>query len=394
MVSGVHVGNIWSLASNNLKDFHFSTLLFVLRIHLKKNTHTVDKRLLFLTIVLTVIGLIAVADASAPIAVSDFADKYYFVKQQLIWATAGFFLLFVFANIKYKFWEKFATAAFIASIILLLMVLIPGLGTYAFGAKRWLRVGSISFQPSEFVKFTLSVYIARIVSEGKKTIAYFTPIILVAILVMLQPDLGTTLVIVTIGMAEIFISGANLLPYFAAIISSFFLSLVLIMTSKYRKARLLTFIKQTQDPLGIGYHMRQVLIGLGVGGFFGVGLGQSRQKYLFLPQTATDSIFAIIAEETGFLGASLLIIIYLAFIFRILKIARNSQDSFSKIISVGFAAWIGGQTFLNIGSMVAVIPLTGITLPFVSYGGSSLVAVLAAVGVLLNISKYEKSGKG
>jgi cell division protein FtsW len=189
-------------------------------------------------------------------------------------------------------------------------------------------------------------------------------------------------------MVQIFVSGIGLIYFFGAIVASTVTGFVLIVASEYRRERLLTFITQTRDPLGRGYHIRQVLFALGTGGFFGLGLGNSRQKYLFLPETATDSIFAVIAEEVGFLGSSILVLIFAFFIFKCFKIAGNAPDKFSKIFTVGIIAWIGGQMFLNIGSMTAVVPLTGIPLPFISYGGSSLVAVLMAVGIILNISKY------
>jgi cell division protein FtsW len=205
---------------------------------------------------------------------------------------------------------------------------------------------------------------------------------------MLQPDLGTTMIIAVISMSQIFISGVNLFYFVGAVIAGVGASLLLILTSEYRKARLLTFLQQNGDPLGRDYHIRQILYALGAGGFFGVGLGQSKQKFLFLPETATDSIFAIIAEEIGFVGASLIIFTFIFFTLRILKIAQKAPDRFSQVFAVGIAAWIGGQVFLNLGSMVAVVPLTGIPLPFISYGGNALVSILSGIGILLNISKH------
>jgi len=360
------------------------------RINVKKKSYSIDRKLLVISVALTAIGLVAIADVSAPIAIADFYDKYYFVKQQMVWAVVGLAMLVILANVKYTFWEYLAAPLFYASLFLLLLVFVPGLGSYVYGARRWLILGPISFQPSEFVKLSLSLYLAKVVSKDKKIFANFLPIIIVSILVMLQPDLGTTLVLVSIGMAEIFVSGVSLAPYLIAIVISVLSSFLLVITSKYRKARLFTFINQAQDPLQVEYHMRQVLIALGAGGVFGVGLGQSRQKYLFLPQTATDSIFAVIAEETGFVGASLLVVFYLFFVLAVFRISRNAPDKFSQTFSVGVATWLGFQAFLNIGSMVAVVPLTGITLPFISYGGSSLVSVLIAIGIILNISKYAK----
>ncbi|MBU0569585.1 putative lipid II flippase FtsW, partial [Patescibacteria group bacterium] len=310
-------------------------------------------------------------------------------KQQLFWAAIGLIFLLIFANIKYTFWKKIAVPLYYVSLCTLILVFIPGFGTRLLGAKRWLSLGPISLQPSEFVKLTLALYLAKLTSTDlNKPHIYFIPIALTAFLVILQPDFGTTIVIAAIGMAQIFVSGINLIYFLSAISLSAVAGTILVITSKYRRERLMTFITQTQDPLGKGYHVRQILLALGTGGFFGLGLGQSRQKYLFLPETAADSIFAVIAEEVGFLGSTILLLIFAFFIFKCLKIAGCAPDKFSKIFIVGVVAWIGGQTFLNIGSMLAVIPLTGIPLPFISYGGSSLVAVLMAVGIIVNISKH------
>jgi cell division protein FtsW len=367
----------------------------VRKIRLKKQKNTIDRKLLFSTLLLTLLGLVAVADASAPIALSSFSDKFYFVKQQAIWGAIGLLLLFLFSKIHYSFWEKIAIPLFIASVILLLAVLIPGIGTEALGARRWILLAPISFslQPSELAKLALAVYFAKAASKDKKLLSYFIPLALLTLLIMLQPDLGTSLVIIGEGLSQIFLAGINLFHFFGTTLLAVFASLVLILTSDYRKGRLLTFLEQTQDPLGKGYHIKQVLLALGAGGILGVGLGQSRQKYLFLPEAATDSIFAVIAEETGFIGAAILVFLFSFFIFRGFKIIGNAPDKFSQILSAGIVTWIGGQAILNIASMVALVPLTGIPLPFLSYGGSSLTMVLLATGILLNISRYESKTK-
>jgi cell division protein FtsW len=205
--------------------------------------------------------------------------------------------------------------------------------------------------------------------------------------------LGTTIIVGAIGMTQIFLSGINLFYFFGAAALGGLAGFLLIVTSSYRKARLLSFLEQTQDPLGRSYHIRQILLALGSGGLFGVGLGQSRQKFLFLPEAATDSIFAIIAEEVGFIGAAVLLVLFALWVYKGLKIVRAAPDKFSQILSAGIVAWIGGQTFLNIGSMVALVPLTGVPLPFISYGGSALVMVLLASGILLNISRHVTHSK-
>lgn len=363
------------------------------KIRLKKQRKTQDTKLLLLTLALTALGLIAVADASAPIALKTFSDKFYFLKQQAVWGAIGLVFLVVFSKIHYSFWEKIATPFFLASIVLLILVLIPGVGSKALGARRWIVAGPLTFQPSELIKLSLAVYLAKVAAKDKKLLAYFIPIGLASGLIMLQPDLGTAIVVGAIGMVQIYIAGISFFYFIGAMLAAFLAGFLLIMVSEYRRARLITFLQQTQDPLGKGYHIRQILFALGAGGLFGVGLGQSRQKYLFLPEAATDSIFAVVAEEVGFIGAFLLIFLFAAFVYIGLRIMKNAPDKFSRILAAGLITWIGGQVLLNIASMIALTPLTGIPLPFFSYGGSSLTTVLLATGILLNISRYESKPK-
>ena len=358
------------------------------KIRLKKQSKKFDKNLFILAILLTVLGLVAVADASAPIALSTFSDEFYFLKQQAVWGVLGLILLAVISRIHYSFWEKFAVPIFIASTVTLILVLIPQLGVSLLGARRWLVFGPISFQPSEFAKLALALYLAKVASKNKVLLSYLVPIGLFAGLIMMQPDLGTTVVVSTIGLVQMFVAGLPLLNLVGVVSAGGILSFVLIITSDYRRDRLLTFFEQTQDPLGRGYHIRQILFALGSGGLLGVGLGQSRQKYLFLPEAATDSIFAVIAEEVGFVGASILILMFAYFVYRGLAVVRKAPDKFSQILSAGIVTWIGGQAWLNVAAQVAIVPVTGIPLPFFSYGGSSLTAVLGATGILLNISRY------
>ena len=360
------------------------------KIKLSKQKFSFDRNLLILVLVFVFVGLIAVADASAPQAQNMFGDKFYLFKQQLMWAGVGVVALLVTSKINYKLWEKIATPFFIFSLILLVLVLLPHLGFKALGARRWIDTGFFSIQPSELIKISLAMYLAKVASKGKTTLAYFLPLVIVVTHIMLQPDLGTTMVVAILGLSQIFVSGVNWLYFAGAILTGTLGTIGLILVSPYRKERLLTFLQMERDPLGSSYHIRQVLLGLGSGGIFGVGLGASRQKYLFLPEASTDSIFAVIAEELGLIGAVCLILLFGLFIYKGLVIAMRAPDPFSKVLATGITAWIGGQAFLNIASMVAIVPLTGIPLPFISYGGSSLVTILFACGILLNISKYSK----
>lgn len=350
----------------------------------------IDKPFFVLSLILTLLGIIAIADASAPIAIRDFSDKFYFAKQQVYSAILGIVFFIASIKIHYKIWEKYASILFFAVIFTLVLVLIPGLGISALGAQRRIDLGPASFQPSEFLKLTIAIYIAKVASKNKKILAYLFPIFLSVSLIMLQPDLGTTLVIIGIGFVQMFISGVNLFHMGIFTLGGGGIMTLLILLSDYRRERLLTFFEQTRDPLGKSYHIRQILIALGSGGIFGVGLGNSRQKYLFLPETATDSIFAVLAEELGFIGSSTLILVFAYFTYRGIRIAIRAPDNFSKVLAGGLVAWIGGQAFLNIAAMLAIVPLTGIPLPFISYGGSSLIAILISCGILLNISKYGK----
>jgi cell division protein FtsW len=360
---------------------------------LSKQSKSIDRNFLILILVFVAVGLIAVADASAPQALNTYGDKFFLLRQQAIWAGIGLVVFFIASKIRYSFWEKVATPFFLVSIALLLIVLLPNFGFKALGARRWIQLSLFSFQPSELIKLSLAMYLAKVASKNKKTLSYFVPVVISCGLIMLQPDLGTTLVIALMAFAQIFVSGVNFFYFLGAVAAGGVGTLGLILTSSYRKERLLTFFESTRDPLGKSYHIRQILLGLGSGGLLGVGLGASRQKYLFLPEASTDSIFAVIAEELGVIGAVAIIALFGYFIYKGLKIAISAPDKFSQVFAVGITAWIGGQAFLNIAAMVALVPLTGIPLPFISYGGSSLVTVLLGCGILLNIGKYGHTTK-
>ncbi|HWA51942.1 MAG TPA: putative lipid II flippase FtsW [Patescibacteria group bacterium] len=349
------------------------------------------RTLLVLTIVLTFLGLFAVADASAPQALAYFHDSFYYLKEQIVWAILGFAAMFAAMIIDYSVWKKFASIFFAINVVLLLVVLIPGIGSRVLGARRWISIGSFTLQPSELIKVSIIFYIAKLADLKKPFLNLILPIALVAGLIMFEPDLGTTIVVITIGLTQLFVAGVSLIPFAATGIVGGLIGFLLTITSSYRRARLETFLNASSDPLNpSNYHIRQVLIALGSGGFFGVGLGQGKQKYLFLPESATDSVFANIAEELGFLGAIVVIGLLCFFIYKCMQIATHAPDNFSTIVATGIIAWFCAQIFLNLASMVALIPLTGVPLPFFSYGGSSLTVILFSVGVLLNISKHAK----
>lgn len=349
------------------------------------------QRLLIITIILSFLGILAVADTSAPSSLAYFKDSFYFVKSQLVWLVFGIALLIIGLIVDYHIWKKFASLFFVVNLVLLFAVLIPGIGNKVLGARRWISIGQFTIQPSELIKLSLIFYLAKLAELKKPFLNLILPLGLVAALVMLEPDLGTTIAIITIGFVQLFVSGVPILPFILTGISGIFLGFLIIITSAYRRARLTNFLQLIENPLSsTNYHVRQILIALGSGGLFGVGLGQGRQKYLFLPESATDSVFANIAEELGFLGSLIVIALLLAFIYEILKITTNAPDHFGTLVGAGITAWMCVQIFLNIASMVALIPLTGVPLPFFSYGGSNLTVILFAIGVLLNISKHAK----
>lgn len=348
------------------------------------------KSFFYLILLLVVIGLVFIADISTPQALNYFNDKFYFLRQQAVWAGIGIVAMLIISNIHYSFWKKIAVPFFAVSVLMLIVVLIPSLSLKALGARRWISIGNINFQPSEVIKLSLALYLAKVAeAKNKSPIAFFAPLALVSGLIMLQPDLGTTLVVAFIGIIQIFVSGVPIMYFLGSLLVGIVSLVILIIFSPYRRDRLMTFLQVTSDPLGKEYHIRQILLALGSGGLFGLGIGQSRQKYLFLPEASTDSIFAAIAEEIGFIGSIALVLLFAYFVFRAMKIASNAPDQFSRILSLGITAWIGGQIILNLSSMTALTPLTGIPLPFFSYGGTSLLMILASCGILLNISKYE-----
>lgn len=363
------------------------------QVRLRKQALNIDLKLLVLVLVIVIIGLAAVADASAPYAIRKFDDEFFFLKHQGQWAVVGVFGMFVASQLKYTIWEKWAKHIFAANLILLLLVLIPGVGSTISGATRWIVVGPVSIQPSELLKLTMAMYLAKVASSDKGPLSYFLPLGLGAFLVMLQPDLGTTISIGIIGMTQIFLAGVPLMFIGGSASLGLIGAIVLILSSDYRRARLMTFLSADSDPLGKSYHVRQILIALGTGGMFGVGLGQSRQKYSFLPEPETDSIFAVIAEEVGFVGSVLFLLLLFAFVYRSIMIIKNAPDRFSFILGAGIIAWIAGQMLINISAIVVLVPLTGLPLPLISYGGSSLTTVLFGIGIILNISKHAKQSK-
>ncbi|MEK9201050.1 MAG: putative peptidoglycan glycosyltransferase FtsW [Patescibacteria group bacterium] len=337
-----------------------------------------------------VFGVIMVGNSSVVTAVRDFSDKWYYFKLQLGWAGLGMLAFLFLSNFNHKRLEPWAVPFMAISMLLLVAVLIPGLGLNLLGARRWIGLGLFSFQPAEVAKLAICIYLAVLFKKPYRFLQFLAPVVVVSGLIMLEPDLGTTITIVGTAFFMYLGTGGKLLHLTAAVPIGILAVLLLIYVSPYRMARLKTFFDHTSDPLGASYQIRQSLIGIGSGGFLGRGLGQSRQKYEFLPEVNTDSIFAVITEELGFVGAICLIFGYLLLIITGLQVSEHSQNIFSKNLSLGLTCLVGIQAFINLSSLLALFPLTGIPLTFVSYGGTSLVTALSASGILVNIAKSEK----
>jgi cell division protein FtsW len=332
-----------------------------------------------------------VGNVSAVEAYRDFGDKFHFFRLQAQWLALGLVAFSAAAIFPYQKWLKLVPLLLFLGLLGLILVVLPRFGFLRFGARRWLNLAGINFQPSELAKLAFITYLAAYLVKKKKIWPLFLISSLILILVMLQPDFGTAFIILASGFVVYFVAGAPLGHVLVLALAGFLGSLFLILFSPYRKERLLTFLDPFRDPLGASYHISQALIALGSGGLFGLGLGQSRQKYEYLPAVTTDSIFAIIAEELGFLGASFLILTFVFLIWRGLRIAQLSSDPFGRFLASGITAWIGIQTLVNLAAMVSLAPLTGAPLPLISYGGSSLILILTALGILANISKQTLS---
>lgn len=342
-----------------------------------------------LTIILLLLGVVAVYNASIVEAFQNFNDRFYFAKQQFIWASFGVVVMLIASRFPLEWLRRLAPLFFVFALILMVVVLIPGVTPKIMGARRWIVIGGINLQPSELMKPALIVYLASYLSKPRPVTAFLVLIGIVVGLTMLQPDLGTTIIITATGFLLYYFSGAPLKHILSIGSLGALTGSLLILLSPYRRARLLTFLDPTTDPLGSSYHINQVLLALGTGGLTGVGLGRSRQKYNYLPEATTDSIFAVIAEETGFIGAMVLVTLLLLLILMLYKIAFHAKPGFQQLLAAGIASWIACQAVLNIAAMIALVPLTGIPLPLISYGGSALITTLAAIGLSINIGRHQ-----
>lgn len=353
---------------------------------------------MIVTFSLLAIGLTMVYSASAVWANFKFEDSFYFAKRQMLFAGVGIIAMFYIMNVDYWTWRSWSKVLIIACFILLILVLIPGIGRVRNGSQSWIGVGAFSIQPSEFMKLAMIAFLAKYLSERQKLITSFKKGLLPSLslvflafgMIMLQPDLGTGTVMVGTSIVMIFISGARIIHFAGLALLGVAGFVGLVLSAPYRIKRITSFLDPWQDPLGSGFQIIQSLYAIGPGGLFGLGLGQSRQKFFYLPEPQTDFIFAILAEELGFIGGSFILLLFSLLLWRGIRIALGAPDLYGSFLAVGIVAMVAIQVMINIGVVTGLMPVTGITLPFLSYGGSSLTLMLMAIGVLLNISRYSR----
>ncbi|MBP7007126.1 MAG: putative lipid II flippase FtsW [Candidatus Pacebacteria bacterium] len=359
--------------------------------------HKFDKFFLIVVLILISLGLLMFISASLGVLAKD-ANTFrnILVSQLVLGLGAGFVGMYFALKINYKFWRRWSFFIFIGSIILTGAVFLPGLGMEHGGAMRWLQIGSFSFQPAEILKFGFIIYFAAWLSWAKNRVQDFKFGILplcimlgiIALILFKQPDTKSFILITITGVSMLFIAGVPM-KYIVGVglIVSIGLS-ALVFFTPYLQQRLKTFIDPSADPKGSSYQIQQSLIAIGSGGMFGRGLGQSIQKFSYLPESHGDSIFAVLGEELGFIGAFATVILYLLFALRGLRISNRSPDQFSRLLVAGIVILITAQSFMNIASITGVFPLTGVPLVFMSQGGTSLMIALAAIGIVLQISKF------
>ncbi|NUM25177.1 MAG: putative lipid II flippase FtsW [Candidatus Buchananbacteria bacterium] len=362
----------------------------------KRFGKTPDYFLAGLFFVIILFGLLMLSSASSVSSFREYNDVYFFLKRQIIRGFLPGLALFVFFTVvNYRTWEKFTVPIFGLALLLLVMVLIPGIGATYNQSQSWISIGGLSFQPSEVVKLLLILSLAGWFSYRGEAMTGdfwngFLPFLVILGLVgglVALSDLGTAIVIVAIAVVIYFVAGARIRHVISLVVLGFGAAAVLIAKAPYRAERLMTFLNPELDPLGFGYHINQAFLAIGSGGLFGLGFGQSRQKFAYLPEVMGDSIFAIIAEELGFIFAASLIVLFLLLAWRGLKLAKKVEDDYARYIVVGIIGWFTWQAFFNIAAMIGLMPLTGIPLPFISYGGTALASAMAAAGILINISR-------
>ena len=360
-----------------------------------KDIKKINYILLLTVIILSIFGVIMIYSSSSIWAEYKFDDPFKYMKMQGLFLIIGIILMIAISKIPYTYYLKKTNIILGVCLLLLILVIIPGIGTVRNGSRSWFGIGSLGIQPSEFAKLGLLIFTSKYLSKNPKIINNIKtgvfPILIILFLIfgliMLQPDFGTGTIIVVSIIALLFVSGVKLSFFTISIIIGIIGVAGLIIIAPYRLARILSFLNPWQDPLGSGFQIIQSLYAIGPGGLLGLGFGNSIQKHFYLPEPQTDFIFAVISEEFGFMGILIVAVLFLTIIYCCIKISLKTEDRFAKYLSFGIIFQLAFQTILNLMVVVGLIPVTGVTLPFLSYGGSSLLVSMASIGIILNISK-------
>jgi cell division protein FtsW len=350
-------------------------------------------------VALNLLGLAMVLSASSVSSLYDGTDTWYHFRRQGTWIALGTVALLIFRLVDYRFLRRLVPLALGGTIILLMAVLVPGIGTEAKGATRWIGVGPIAFQPTELLKIAMVLYTADLLAKRDHALHLasqtLVPVLIVfsgfGLLVLMQPDLGTVIVTGGITVGVLFAGGVALGPLLGASTAGGGVALTLAMTADYRRDRLLAFLDPWDDPLNTGYQTIQSQVGVANGGLTGVGIGEGRAKWGYLPEAHTDFIYAVVGEEMGFVGSVMVLGLFASLAVVGIRIALRAPDRFGMLVAVGIVVWMILQAVVNVGAVVGVLPITGVPLPFVSFGGTSLLVGMASVGVLLNIGRQGRA---
>lgn len=345
-------------------------------------------------------GLVVLASASAPLGYAKFQDAYWFIKRQALFGLLPGFLAFtVLSRVPYRTLARGSVLWYAGALLLLVLVFVPGLGTALHGSRSWLSIFGYYLQPVEFMKLALVIILASLLAAGRprgpasnqRLIWSLAAIALPLIFILWQPDAGGALILAAVSLTILYLARVP-----ARILAGLFLVGLaglagLVWTAPYRLQRFATFLHPERDPQGVGYQISQAFIAVGSGGWWGLGLGNSRQKFQYLPEVNADSIFAVVGEELGFIISALLVALITFLGWRGLTIAKHARDELGTLLAGGLTAWLVLQSYLNIGAMVGALPLTGVPLPFVSHGGTALLTALAAAGIIVNVSRYSRA---
>ncbi len=367
--------------------------------HRARRRISVSSLLTLVVVLLCVIGLVMVGTASSVVSIATYGSPWAILIREVMWMAIGVVVLVLMVRLDYRKLRRLSPLILVGTFALLCIVLVPGLGVDAQGSSRWVGFGQLRLQPSELMKFALTLFVAdfvaRRIDEDSADRRIIGPVLIVTgfacVLILAQPDMGTATVLGCIALSLLFVSGVRLRPVMKILGALVVLGLVVALVSPYRRDRLLSFLDPSAHGSSSGYQVVQSLIGLGSGHLFGAGLGRGQQQWGFLPNAHTDFIFSVIGEELGIVGACLVLVLLGTLLWLGIRAAIHSPDRFGGLVALGIVAWIAAETLINIGAVVGVLPVTGIPLPFISFGGSSLVITMAAAGVLVNIARQGES---